>query len=80
MSRPKAPGKVVNLGRVRYIPGLHSLKLGKLLERIAGAGQDETLTILQALLDGSDFNLDEVTVEESEDEETAALLDGLLDF
>ena len=78
MARPKAAGEIVYLGRVRFTPGLDAAELGDFLRRLAAAGQAEKLRLLQSLLDGAGYEPGQAEPTPGEDEETTALLDGLL--
>lgn len=79
MARPKAGGEVLYLGRVRWQPG-QSVALDGFLRRLAAAGQEEKLALLRGLLEGSGYQPGQAEPEAAagEDDETAALLAGLL--
>lgn len=77
MPRYREPGRVHYLGRVRVVPGIHSPELIDFIERLAAAGQKETLAMLQVLLDGGGLERVQV-VNDGEDAETVALLEDLL--
>lgn len=78
MPRPKAPGTVIYLGRVRLIPDRHSPELEQFVTAFAAAGQPEKLAMLQRLLDGRTDAPASYLPPMGEDQATADLLDNLL--
>lgn len=75
MGRRKAAGRVFYLGRVRWVPGVDPPELLAFLEGLAGA--ERKGEVLKAALLGG---LEEGVAEAGrvEEEETTALLEGLL--
>ena len=78
MAAPKKPGRVYYLGRVRFIPGRHSDRLGRLLEDLSQAGSLGKVEILEQLPSGTAQVAPPLSPPGSEDTETADLLNNLL--
>lgn len=77
MGRPKAPGAVFYLGRLRYRPGIDPPELREFLEMLDRAEAERKPEILRAALLGG-MGQAETVATQVEDAETAALMDGML--
>jgi len=74
--RPREPGKVYYLGRLRFRPGMDPPELAAFLERLAAAGPGRGELLKRALIGG--LAKGGQVVGSAEDEETRAVLDELL--
>lgn len=79
MSRPKLPGKLFYLGRLRYRPDQDPPELLALLETIAAAHPDRRPEIIKAALIGGQGLATQAANKTVEDYETENLLTDLFD-
>ena len=77
MARPKKPGELYYLGRVRVGPG-EPAALREFVAQFAGAGQSRKLALLRELLAGGGWQPGPAVEAGTEDAETSAILDDLL--
>lgn len=75
--RPKAPGFVIYLGRVRVVPGLDPPELVEFARLWQEADSDRKSELLRAALVGG-LSQAQVQADQVEDAETTDLLDDLL--
>ena len=74
--RPRAPGKVYYLGRLRFRPGIDPPELEEILEAIVNAGPGKRADILRAALQGGAVQARE-EANSAEDSSTRNLLDEM---
>ena len=74
--RPRAPGKVYYLGRLRFRPGIDPPELEEILEAIMQAGPGKRADILRAALQGG-AGLARKEADSAEDSSTRNLLDEM---
>jgi hypothetical protein len=77
MARPKAPGKVYYLGRLRYRPGIDPPELGQFLDRLEQA-ENKAELLRRALMGGLESQAGGGLLAGSEDNETTDIIDGLV--
>ena len=77
MGRPRKPGQVFYLGRVRWVPGRDPVALREFLEGLADVEAGRKQVVIKAALTGG-LEEGEASAALVEDEATTELLDELL--